>query len=258
MKRCKPYSVQKWSSLRTFQEFCTSDIFATSKKTNFCLVKYESLRGSCSLRSGPLSFGTSCLKHSHWILWNLFLNLIFTDIPGMFLLWQNACFFGAHSLLRCCENSRFQTHIHSLRSLTRTPIFTLTGFIQTTQWDRNFTAATMEKSVCYNTFVIIGAVSGARHTLAHHLGLLTHPICSFFCHSCTCTHTHTLTDTRTSVLLFCDGNRLHATFAFMLAAYAVSNGYFHRRSKLEGVRYMFKKWPQFQAAAALFSSLILL
>lgn len=49
---------------------------------------------------------------------------------------------------------------------------------------------------------------GAGHILSHHLWLLTHPICSTFV-------THT-------AMFLCDGNRLHATFAFMLAAYAVS------------------------------------
>lgn len=73
----------------------------------------------------------------------------------------------------------------------------------------SFTAAVVEKSVFYNTFVTIRAMSGGRtHTFTPFVTFNA----SHLFHFC---HTHT-------AMFLRDGNRLHATLAFMLAAYAVS------------------------------------
>lgn len=64
-----------------------------------------------------------------------------------------------------------------------------------------------------------------------------HPICSTFV-----TRTH-------AAILLRDGNRLHASFAFMLATYAVSETPIFTVEARWKECDMFKKSPHFQAAA---------
>lgn len=202
------------------------------KETNFFLVKYESLWWSWSLRSGPLSFGTFCLKLSHWILWNIFLNLISTDIHGMFLLFlthkmhidKNVCFFGAHLPL-CRENSRFQTHIHSLQSLTRSPIFNQTGFIQSTPptfYSSHYGEISLLQHICNNR----SHVRCRTHTCTPFVRFNA----SHLFHFC---HTHTRCDTP-------PWRESSSRFVCFYVSYlcSVRNAYFHSRSKVEGVRYV--------------------
>lgn len=122
---------------------------------------------------------------------------------------KNVCFFEAHSPLWCCETSCFQTHIHSLGSLTGPPIFNQSGFIQTTPvrpkfYSSHYGEISLLQHICDNR----SHVRGRTHTCTPFMTFNA----SHLFHFC---HTHT-------VILLRDGNRLHATFAFMLAAYAAS------------------------------------
>lgn len=145
-------------------------------------------------------------------------------------------FFGADSPLRRCENSRFQTHIHSLGNLTGPPIFNQTGFIQTTPVGPKFYSShngeiSLLQHICDNR----SRVRGRTHTCTPFVTFNA----SHLFHFC---HTH-------AVILLRDGNRLHATFAFMLAAYAVSETAIFTVEARWKSTHMFKKSPQFRAAA---------
>lgn len=117
--------------------------------------------------------------------------------------------FGVDLPLRRRDNSRFQTHIYLLGSLTGPQIFNQTGFIQTTPvgpkfYSSHYGEISLLQHICDNR----SHVRGRTHTCT--------PFVTF-----NASHLFHFGHTRTVILLR-DGNRLHATFAFMLAAYAVS------------------------------------
>lgn len=121
--------------------------------------------------------------------------------------------FWAHLPLRCRAKknvafSRFQILIHleaglDLQSSTKLDLF------RRPRWERNFTAnhygeISLLQNICDNR----SHVRGQTHTCTPFVTFNA----SHLFHFC---HTHT-------VILLRDGKRLHATFALMLAAYAVS------------------------------------